>query len=222
MRQVNGSIAEVLRDLSRALRALRVPWYVFGAQALVLHGCPRATADLDVTVLLGALPTQRLADALAKAGFAIRIDDESFVASTRVLPVVHRTTMLPVDIVLGGPGLEQRFANAAEVVALGRLKVPVCTCTHLVLMKILASRPKDLEDAATLLVTQKAAIDMRELRELAKQLASALAEDDVLGHLAEASKRAQLLAKAVGKSPKSRPAVSKPRRFATRGTKSRA
>ena len=55
---------------------------------------------------------------------------------------------MPVDIVLGGPGLEQMVLESAEPVQLEDLIIPVATAEHLVLMKLLAARPKDLLDAA--------------------------------------------------------------------------
>ncbi len=65
MPRTPGSVAEVLDDLAKAFRDLRVAWYIFGAQALVLRGFPRATATLDVTVLLGATRMRRLVTVLA-------------------------------------------------------------------------------------------------------------------------------------------------------------
>lgn len=43
-------VPAALADLARTFRALRVRWYVFGAQALIAAGVPRLTADIDVTV----------------------------------------------------------------------------------------------------------------------------------------------------------------------------
>jgi hypothetical protein len=204
MPRASDSITEVLADLARTFRGLRIRWYVFGAQALVLRGYPRATADLDVTVLLGALPTSRLVTALRKRGFSPAFRDRAFVAATRVLPVIHRATRFPVDIVLGGPGLEELFASAAENVRIGRLQVPVPTGTHLVVMKVLAGRPKDIEDAVALLATQASRIDAEELDELTKALAAALAEDDILVHLREARRRAFRLPAGQKRAPRSR------------------
>ena len=193
MPRTSGSVTDVLVDLAGALRDLRIRWYVFGAQALVLRGFPRATADLDVTVLLGTTPTSRLVTALGRRGFKPGFGDSAFVAATRVLPVIHKITGFPVDIVLGGPGLEEIFASAAEMVRVGKRRVPVATATHLVVMKVLAGRPKDIEDAAALLAVQASRIQTRELDDLTKALAAALAEDDVLVHLREAKKRAARL-----------------------------
>jgi hypothetical protein len=38
-----------LRDLSTAFGAIGVRWYWFGAQAAILYGAARLTADVDVT-----------------------------------------------------------------------------------------------------------------------------------------------------------------------------
>lgn len=172
------------------MRVLRLRWYVFGAQALVLRGLPRATADLDVTVLTPPGQTPSLLTALRKAGLAMRFGDAEFIRTTRVLPLVHRRTGLPVDVVLGGPGLEEGFAERATKMRVARIAVPVAAPTDLVLMKVLAGRPKDIEDATALLRFAPEGIDQQSLDERATQLARALGEDDLLRNLAEARSRA--------------------------------
>jgi len=193
MAQALGSVPEVLSDLAKALRGLHVRWYVFGAQALVLRGFPRATADVDITVLLGTIPTQGLLAALARRGLFPTIEDTTFVTTTRVIPVVHRGTGLLVVVVLGGPGIEERFAAAAETVRVGRIAVPVATATHLVVMKVLAGRPKDLDDAAILLAMQAAQVNSAEIDKLSKALSRALADDGILDNLREARRRSARL-----------------------------
>jgi hypothetical protein len=179
-----------LRDLAAGLRPLRSRWYVFGAQALVLWGLPRATADVDVTVLLSGQATGALVSALARRGFVLRFDDAAFIASTRVLALEHTPTGMPVDVVLGGPGLEEIIAADAAKVRVGRLGVPVATPTHLLVLKALAGRPKDREDAIALIANVPERVDLRAARELARRLASAIGEDDVVRALEDAIERA--------------------------------
>jgi hypothetical protein len=102
---------EVYRSLRDALGPLALQWYVFGAQAAI-HGAARFAQDIDVTVLLGSQETSRLVQALNVRGFGSRVpDDPDFVERTRVLPMLHESTAIPVDVVLGGPGLEELFAS---------------------------------------------------------------------------------------------------------------
>jgi len=42
--------AELLAELAAVLRRHRVRWYLFDAQAVVIHGRPRLTDGVDVTV----------------------------------------------------------------------------------------------------------------------------------------------------------------------------
>ena len=75
MPRVRSPFAAVLADLKRALAALRVDWYVFGAQAALIYGAARVTADVDVTVRLGKVTSTRLAAALKRHRFTLRVND---------------------------------------------------------------------------------------------------------------------------------------------------
>ena len=119
---------------------LGLRWYVFGAQAVNLHGFPRATADLDITVELAGLRPAALVAKLADAGFSARFTDEAFIAATRVLPIVHDATHLPIDLVLAGPGLEQRFLDEVVAMPIGGKTVFVMSPENLIVTKLLAGR----------------------------------------------------------------------------------
>jgi hypothetical protein len=87
-----------LTALARALRRLGARWYLFGAQAVALHGAARATQDIDVTVL-GDFELEALFDALARENITPRIDDATFLAEARVVPSVHRPSGWNIDVV---------------------------------------------------------------------------------------------------------------------------
>ncbi|MGH7333451.1 MAG: hypothetical protein ACREKS_12070 [Candidatus Rokuibacteriota bacterium] len=145
-------LADLLADLDRALTALGIRWYLFGAQAAILHGVARLTADVDVTVDAGALANADLVAHLAARGFTLRVPDAGeFVEQTRVLPLVHVQSRIPVDVVLAGPGLEELFFSRAEARNVGGVRVPVAAAEDIVTMKVLAGRLKDLEDVASIL-----------------------------------------------------------------------
>jgi hypothetical protein len=172
-------LADLLADLHRALGAVGLRWYLFGAQAAILHGAARLTADVDVTVDAGALPTEALVDGLDAAGFDLRVADaEGFVERTRVLPLVHRPTRLPLDVVLAGPGLEELFFTRVEDIRIGDLRIPVASAEDLVAMKILAGRPNDLGDVAAILEARS--IDTGLVRSTLSLLERALDRADLL------------------------------------------
>ena len=49
----NPDFAELSARLTRALQGARLPFMVIGGQAVLLHGEPRLTHDIDVTVAVG-------------------------------------------------------------------------------------------------------------------------------------------------------------------------
>lgn len=65
---------ELLAALAKVLRARKIRWYVFGAQAAVVYGSARMTMDVDVTVAVPPEGVRPLVDALLGAGFVSRTD----------------------------------------------------------------------------------------------------------------------------------------------------
>src|SRR4051812_44742984 len=70
-----SALVETLESLASVFEELGLRWYVFGAQAAILHGVARATADIDVTIDPGAHATAEIASALASNGFVLRVAD---------------------------------------------------------------------------------------------------------------------------------------------------
>jgi hypothetical protein len=96
-------------NLTEVFSALRVRWYLFGAQAAILHGAARVTADVDVTVDLDKTPMAKVLKELRRRRFELQVPDSTFIETTRVIPLVHKPSRMPVDLVLAGPGLEDLF-----------------------------------------------------------------------------------------------------------------
>lgn len=176
-------IGDVLAALQRALDAAGVRWFLFGAQAAILYGVARLSADVDITVDLGPRPGRELVEILTGGGFELLVSDAEFVEATRVMPFVHRASGVPVDVVLGGPGLEEQFLGRAEVRRLGDAPIPVASAEDLVAMKILAGRPRDLEDVAAIIRARRADLDLAYTRGLLRLLESALDRADLLVEL---------------------------------------
>lgn len=181
MPTARSALAEVLADLGRAFGAIGVRWYLFGAQAAVLYGAARLSADVDVTVALGERGVAELVAALNTTGFEARVPEPAaFAETSRVLPVVHRPTRMPADVVLAGPGLEERFLAQAEVRTIEDVVVPVASASDLVVMKVLAGRPQDLDDAIAVLRAQGDGLDAARARATLREVERALDRRDLV------------------------------------------
>lgn len=155
-------------------------WYVFGAQAVMLYGVPRLSADVDVTLALVPDAPERFAREMAEAGFTLRVNDAEFVRRTRVIPFVHQRTGMPLDVVLAGSGLEDEFLTRAVLTDLPGTAVPLIDLTDLVITKVLAGRPKDLDDARALWRLHESDIDAGRVRRVLRLLEEALSQGDLL------------------------------------------
>jgi len=172
---------ELLTALKKVLGPRRIRWYLFGAQAAVVYGSARVTMDVDVTISVATGRVRPLVDALLKGGFASRTDDlDAFFQRSRVIPLFHKKNRMPLDLVVARDSLEAVFLDRAKQTDIGGVTVPVISPEDLVVAKLFAGRPRDLEDVRAVLGALRDSLDFRHMRNL-------------LGQLDEAEDRADLL-----------------------------
>lgn len=176
---VAPAAVEVLKALAGVLPRWG-EWYLFGAQAVVAYGVPRLSADVDVTLRLSPQAPDRLIEDLRAAGFEPRVSDPEFVRRTRVLPFVHATTAMPLDVVLAGSGLEDEFLTRVRWLDIEGIRVPTIEPGDLVIAKVLAGRPKDLEDARGVWRALSKEIDAERIESVLRLLEEALGQSDLL------------------------------------------
>jgi Nucleotidyltransferase of unknown function (DUF6036) len=176
---VDSAVLQVLGAAAAVLRRGGNRWYLFGAQAVAVWGRPRLSADVDITAAITS-PHDEFVAAMEAAGFDLRVSDwRPFLARTRVLPLVHRATELPLDVVFAGPGLEDDFLDRARTVDLAGMMVPVISPEDLVVTKLLAGRAKDVEDVRTILQERHPNLDLVRIRDLLGLLQQALSRSDL-------------------------------------------
>jgi predicted nucleotidyltransferase len=71
----------------------------------------------------------------------------------------------------------------------GGIEVPVATAEDLVVMKILAGRPKDLEDVVAILLARRQELRLEQVRETLALVESALDQSDLLPLLEQCLRR---------------------------------
>jgi hypothetical protein len=172
--------ASLLRALSKTLDAGGYRWYLFGAQAVTIWGRPRLTTDVDVTVEIASTGSEGLVAALGGAGFQLsEAFSAEFVRRTRVLPLIHRDSTMPLDVVLAGPGLEEQFLDRVIDVRLGDFAVPVISPEDLVVTKVLAGREKDVGDIRGVLLARGDSLDLGYIRHTLKVIEDAMGQSDL-------------------------------------------
>ena len=158
-----GDVA-LFEPVFAALDDAGVRFVVVGGVAVVLHGHPRMTADLDLVIDLAAEPASRAITALQLLGLQPRlpVDPLSFAdadvrmrwVSERNLVVFTmidpREPLLEVDLFAEPPVPFEQLWEHAVSMPLGGRPVRVASIADLITMKRAAGRPQDLADITAL------------------------------------------------------------------------
>lgn len=183
-------VVDLLADLAVALEDAGIAWFLFGAQAAILHGAARLTADVDVTVRLPeAMSTEALIADLERHGFRRRISDPAFIERTRVIPLLHQPTRLPLDVVLAGPGIEDQFFYRVQRRDVEGVAVRLASPEDLIVMKVLAGRPKDIDDVVAVAAAYGKSLDVTYIERTLATLEAALAQSDLVPAFRQAMTR---------------------------------
>ncbi len=94
--------------------------------------------------------------------------------------MVHRPTGMGVDVVLAGPGPEETFLSRARTRRFEGVPVPLAAPGDVIVMKVLAGRPKDVDDIVGILRAAPEGLDIREVRDMLVELEDLLGQSDLL------------------------------------------
>lgn len=144
----------LLARIAAAFDSRALPYMVIGGQAVLLYGEPRLTRDIDITlgVDIDALPA--VLEAARSAGLDPLVDPDEFVARTMVLPCVDPVSGIRVDLVFSFTPYESEAIGRSRAVEIGGRPVKYAGPEDLIVHKMLAGRPRDLEDVRSIVLRQ--------------------------------------------------------------------
>jgi len=173
----------VLRDLMAWFKAREVPGVVIGGVAASLLGRPRLTRNVDAVVLLDEDHWGEFLAAGTQHGFVPRRADAlAFAQETRVLLVRHEESGIDADIVFGSLAFEKEAVTRATWVELGGVRVPLPLPEDMIVMKVVAHRPRDLDDIEAILAAHPK-LNLRRVRRWVREFSAALKMPEILNDL---------------------------------------
>jgi hypothetical protein len=179
------SVERLIAAVARELRAVELPFMLIGGQAVLVHGAPRLTEDIDITL---AAEPERLNEVLrvcAAAGLApLPADPTPFVAETFVLPARHALSGFRVDFVFSSTTYERTAIARAQFVEIAGEAVPFATAEDLLIHKLFAARPRDLEDARGVVRRRGGTIDWGYVERWATEFAKVPGREGMPGMVA--------------------------------------
>lgn len=144
---------QLLQSLAAELERQSIPYMVIGGQAVLLHGEPRLTRDIDVTLGVNAQRLPSLLDVIRSIGLSVRVDDPTgFVRQTMVLPCEQTSTGIRVDFIFSDSPYESEAMTRVIRRRVGGSEVRYASVEDLIIHKLVAGRPRDMEDVRGVLL----------------------------------------------------------------------
>ena len=139
-------------DLARVGRFLDSwphPSAVVGGLAIVLRVQPRLTRDIDV-VVVAPPPCRALLPALVDAGYSYEEEGIDEWLDGGLVRATVPETGEGLDLIVADVPYQEELAARAEPLEIEGVTLPVATLEDLLLLKLEAARPQDLDDALAL------------------------------------------------------------------------
>lgn len=153
---------------------------IIGGIALIARGVQRLTFDIDAAVQGDQVRGKALLDTFHRHAILPRIADSlRFAQENLILLVRHTPSGIDLDVSLAWSGFELEALRSRTFERIGDVRLPVAAAEDLVIFKLIASRPKDVEDAASLLVLHPD-LDVGRIRTRLAALADLVEDDGVV------------------------------------------
>jgi hypothetical protein len=166
-------VSELLEKISRALDEWGIPYMIIGGQAVLVHGEPRMTEDIDVTLGVSSDSLETVIRFVTSLGWEIMVENpETFVKRTMVLPCRDPQSGIKIDLIFSFSPYERQAIGRAVKIRFGSRFVRFASVEDLVVHKIIAGRPRDIEDAR-LVLAKNPNIDEKYLRSWLKEFEDA-------------------------------------------------
>jgi hypothetical protein len=179
MTRATPGFLEALAALASALAEPDGPAMVIGGVAVIAQGVPRLTADVDATIIGASTPPSEAAVVLARHGIVTRIQDAvPFAEAHHVLLGVHEPSGIDIDLSFAWLPFEIDALDRREARDFAGVPIEVAHPEDLVIYKVIAARPKDVEDAEALMTIHAGRIDLNRVRRVVSELAAALEDDE--------------------------------------------
>jgi hypothetical protein len=166
----------LLEQIAAELASRSIPYLIVGGQAVLVHGEPRLTRDIDVTL---GVDVDRFDDLLAivtHAGWNVLVQTpRDFVQKTMVLPCEDSASGVRLDFIFSNSSYERHAMARSTTRTVGQTDVRFASPEDLIIHKVVAGRSRDIEDVRSVLL-KNPQVDVAYIRQWLGELGAALDE----------------------------------------------
>ncbi len=183
------ALIEAALEVQGALTAAGVRSCVIGGLAVQRWGEPRATQDVDFSVLAPVGEERHALDLLLGSFTPRRNDALAFAIANRVL-LIQATNRVAVDVGLAGSDFEVEVLERSSSWSYRGTTLMTCSAEDLVLYKLVAGRARDVADIEGIVRRQGAGLDVERIRRYGALFAELKENADLLRPFEQALSRA--------------------------------
>lgn len=178
-------------ELRQFLRKKRWRYCIIGGLAVIRWGEPRATQDVDISLLTGFGNEEKFVDALLRQ-FSGRIPDaREFTLANRVL-LCKASNGVPLDISLAGFPYEERvIARASRFSFAPRLSLVTAAAEDVIVLKAFADRDQDWVDVRGIVAKHGNRLEWKLIYQELKSLCELKEDMSAVKHLRGLQRRAE-------------------------------
>jgi len=155
---------KLIVKIGNSLKKNSIPYMIIGGQAVLLYGEPRLTRDIDITLGVDSNRVKEVLKIIKELSLKpIPENIESFVKETMVLPALEETTGIRVDFIFSFTSYETNAISRGKTITVNGCEVVFISPEDLVIHKIFAGRPRDIEDAK-IIILKNPGIDKQYIR----------------------------------------------------------
>ena len=170
------SIEAALLDLVSVCNGMRIAYAVMGGLAVRVHGIPRPTHDVDLTLSIDRVALGELLDQLEELGYSVPqpykdgwLDEIAGMPLIKIRAYLDAGHGIDVDIFVAESEFQKSLMQRRMPVESEGRVISVVSAEDLILLKLIAHRPRDIADVGDILFTQ-GELDEEYLRQWATTL----------------------------------------------------
>ncbi|TAK59711.1 MAG: hypothetical protein EPO24_07420 [Bacteroidetes bacterium] len=154
--------------IAKALNREKISYMVIGGQAVIVHGAPRFTRDIDITLGIDTDEAERIykiaRELSLEPGKGVTKD---FVKRNALFSVEEQKTKVVVDFIFSFLPYERQAIERAVTIRLGKAEIRFATAEDTIIHKLFAGRPLDIQDVKSI-VNGNRKIDKKYLKKWLK------------------------------------------------------
>ena len=167
---------QLLEQIAVELDSRSIPYLIIGGQAVLVHGEPRLTRDIDVTLGIDVDRLHELLAIVTSAGWSVLTQSpDEFARQTRVLPCEAPESGVRIDFIFSDSAYEREAMTRPTRLTVGCAEVRFASPEDLIIHKVVAGRPRDIEDVRSVML-KNPQLDAAYIRRWLGQLGTALGE----------------------------------------------